>query len=1035
MPLFYNNPWTAWKVGDTNQILDNLLYWTQTASTEENTEEDIEELKKNYLTWWAKIDAAFSNDGEREWMFWVNYKSNSLTKSNPIWFMLSPATWLLSKSLWWTSDSISNRWSDEKTKKAAENAEVNANLAWDEELANVENTLWQWVNSWLSTEETMLEKEAIENKMNDEWWRTNDLKIWWKSLPANMEIMNNNYKGATPMIDNLFDYDTDRNSYNQKLQTVVAAKKALEDWLITQKDYEEYYNDLKTFIDPYLSKSSVWKAVSDSFWWVDWTLEDLISTWMKNIKLEWELDDIDPSRIYWREWSQVRIADWQKKIMQAVTDSLNKTKNSTYDKQIYNSLYSIWSNRLMRYNNSINYVWTIMRDIVARAWWDPTKIEGRDKEIYSECMRILWVYDKFVENLTNLLAYVPNLKDPNTWKIVMPDIINWKTLHEWLFDGLEDVLYKDSDFAYTLSNHNNISDIDVLENMVQSLSYDYNYAHPIRNWYKTIFPWTAAQYWLWTVVWWQLTEWEQELLWSVWTTAYNTVASEASEINYAYLNQDFTDLVTVNTHDSTSARTVQRWAANAFEYLPEIWWALWEVFLGGWVTQAAKATNLMKVLRSQWLRRTLSQAMRYAWNTNTTKVPWIWRNFKNTLKNIPKVADSIVKEWWVNVIKGWKVVKEWLDDVTSMQRLSNNLLYDLWMIEWWMDAYFDSRFADADLEQGSDISFIWSLWWTLAWTYLPWLYRTWLFSDAELISKEIANSLYKRLWMKTEDIESAIKSWWEWWAYNLMKLSENSKYNPLDSMAKAQYWLNSSKLASLEQLQSMWWMMSDVVNAFTDVYRSLNPAAKEMTDDVVKNMMWQYMEQIFWADSQMARRIWQLVADKRANPADIYKYTLRLRWNAWIWPWRSSISLVDNAKNKFVNFYNEELDLLPSFQQWWFSRWLSEWFTSKELKELKDSWYSWADLSNFKENKDWRYLFTSEWLDNASKDIDSMSMDVPIISKVTDSSQTFDKLMRNNNLKKISDETLTEITASWAYDTVANALWELDWLCNLNKVW
>lgn len=1029
--VIYRTYWDdVWKAVDSNQALEGLLFWTDAGAQEDNNENDMEELKKNYLTW-AWINAAFPNNWNRESFFWTEYDGNSpITPSSFAWLIISPTLW----GIWKRMDYTSGAFDKEKEEKAKENAEINSNLSWDVELSNIENTLWWWTVSWLTTEQTMLDKEAINNKVNwEERWWTDDLKTWWKSIPANREIDSKRTQWATPMVESLFDYTADKSTYDTKLQTAIMAKKALDSWQITQKDYDEYYNDLKTYVETTLWNKKLFSSTAESFWWVDWMINDLIKTWTDISDLEWELDEIDPSRLYWKEWSQIRIADWTKKIMESVTDSLRQTKNSTYDKQIYNALYSVGANRLSRYNNSINYVWTVMRDIVARAWWDPTKIEGKDKEIYADCMRALTVYDKFVDNLTKLLSYVPKLKDPTTWKLVLPDVIDWKTVHDWLFDWLDDILYKDSDFWYITSDHKNVSDIDVLENMTQSISFDYNYAHPLENWYKTIFPWTAAQYTVWTVVWWQLTEWEQEILWWLWTIAYNTVASEASEINYSYLNQDFTDFITVNTHDSTTARTVQKRAANTFEYLPEIWWAFLETMAWWWLGKAAKATNVMKVLRTEWARRLLSQSMRYAWNRNTTKVPWIWNNFKNTLKNIPKVADDIVKNWWVDVIRWWEVVRESLDGVTDLQRLANNLIYDLWLIEWGMDAYFDSRFADADLEQGSDISFLWSLWWTLAWTYLPWLYRTWLFRDVDLIEKEIINSI--SWWKKVGEVEAAIKNRWEWWAYNLMKLSESSKYNPLDAMAKAQYWLNSSKLASLEQIESMWGMMNDVIDAFTDVYRSLNPAAKKMTDDAVKHMMWLYMEQIFWADSQMARRIWNLVADKRTNPADIYKYTLRLRWTAWIWPWRSSISLIDNAKNKFVNYYNEDLDLLPSFQQWWFSRWLSEWFTSKELKELRDAWYSWATEENFKTNKDWRYLFTSDWIEKASKDIDTMSMDVQRASKVTDSSESFDKLMRNNNLKKISDETLTAITQSWAYDTVSNALWSLDWLCNLKNVW
>jgi hypothetical protein len=199
--------------------------------------------------------------------------------------------------------------------------------------------------------------------------------------------------------------------------------------------------------------------------------------------------------------------------------------------------------------------------------------------------------------------------------------------------------------------------------------------------------------------------------------------------------------------------------------------------------------------------------------------------------------------------------------------------------------------------------------------------------------------------------------------------------------------------------------------------------------------MWQYVNQIFWANTQLSNKIWQLIADERANPADIFKYVLRLRWDVQLAWWRSSIKLADWTRNRFVNFYDEKLDTLSPFRQNWFSKALEEWFTEKDLKYLKDNWYEWAEKWNFKKNKDWRYIFTTEWLDKASKDIDSTALDVPVIARASDDAETFDKLMRNSSIKEISDETLDDIKHSWAYDLVSEALWSLSWLCNVWKVW
>jgi len=1040
--------WTAWKVWDNNGwVLDSILWLGSLFDQWLEDEENAEKRKENFLSWWAIDPILWIGSGNRVWTFWNIYNDSAfLNTLKEMWL-----SWDVKKDDWFANriaDLYFGAVNAEKNRKAAENEQINAQLSWDVRKTPIENLLWTGDVSWLTTEETFLDKRLIDkenweddgdsrlwslwyfvnpilttalwaNKKAQEGadWIKHESDYWMPTFDSAVHWMNN----PLWLLSTAFDNETDKYSFNWMVATLAEAKNALSRWEITQADYDKIYNAAVTDITPYYNKK-FW--VNDNMrraWWLTHYLDNAIDWQIKNADIEDRLDDAYPERVFEREWDQVRIADAQKKFMSAFVESLNKTKDSTYDKQLYDRVYAVWTNNVQRWNNSMNYAGTIARSIIARYWWDLNKISWKDKEIYQDILREYEVYDKFVDNFTKLLAKIPQFKDPVTWKVNMPDVIDWKTPREWMFDWVEEMLYKDSDWAHTSFDHKHISPIDVLENMTQSISYDYIMAHPWENWYKI--PWEIWQYWIWTVYWWDASEIAQELLWMPQTVVYNWVSNKQSDLSRAWQDQDMTDMVTVNSH--FWPWNIQRWVAWTMEYLPEIEWAVAEWIWWNWIWDTVRATKTMRVLRSQWLRRTISQAMRYAWWNKSTKLPSVWERYKNVLKNIPKVVDDIIKEWWVKVIKWWKVVTESLDDVKATQRLINNLLYDLWTIEVPMDLYFDARYADADLEQGSDVSFIWSLWWHLLWTYLPWLYRTWLFKDAKLIYRAF----------RWTDVWDALKQWWEWWwAFNLMKLTENSKYNPLDAMAKAEFWLNNSRLASFQELQQMNWIMNDIVDSFTEVYKSLKPWLKNITDESVKHMIWQYLSQIFWADSQMSRRIWQLVADKRANPADIYKYVLWLRWTANIWPWRSAIAIADNTAGKFVNFYDEALDTMPIFREWWFSRALREWFTRRELKYLKEHWKEWAVLDNFKKNKDWRYIFTTEWLEKASKDIDAMEMDIPFVSKITEDAESFDKLMKNSNMKNISNETLEAIKQSWAYDTLANALWSISWLCNLDWV-
>ena len=1030
MPIVWWNPGTAWKVADNSKITPEDVV----KDIDEEEEEEEEEAADgswfltgiNYKTipmgWWKRLGA-----------FWIerpNVDISWLTE-----FLSNPTMSLLTRWLWRARD-ITNLKREEKAK---ENIKTNLSLSWDirSDEDVIDNIYWTWVDTSTSTQSTFLPEWLISEKVKENkereswswaiWWFFSDLWTFFSKVPAWWWEFTNNIDDKRWWLMELYEYQDEKTALQQTISQLAEIKKQVDEKNVSIEDYNKAYNEILDYIG-----WDIEKRTTDQYWnvhvtkaQVDDALRKAVEQQIKDNEYEEELDTLDPSRIIERKASNIRLQQWIAKVMTAWVEWINSTKSSVYDKQLNDSMYATASNHISRMNNSINYVGSIMRELVAKAWWDPNNLTGDDKTLYYEALRILEVYDKFIDNMAKLYWRIPYLKDPVTGKIVMPEMIDWKSLHDWMFDWMDKLLYKDSDWWNVLIDHKHISDIDVLENMTQALSYDY----VMQNKWLFKRTWEIWQYAVGTIWWWYLTEIEQRYIGKPTWFIYNTVAWEASELNTEYMDQDFSELVTLNTHDTATFRTLQKFAAQNAEYLPELVWWIWEAFAWWWLADAARWTKTMRVIQSEWLRRILSRAFNYAWDLKKwDKLPTLWQKTKNIINNIPKVADDLMTKWKSKIITSdWKIRNKKIEDIGKWGRFFNNLKYDIWTIWWPLDMLFDARYADADLEQGSDTSFIWSIWGTVLWTYLPWVYKTWLFWQAS----EAVNNAIRRVM----DKPIVKKSWWQWWVFDLLDLSSKHKNNPLNNMAKAQFWLNSSKLANFEELASMNDMLREVSDAFTKTYRNLNPAAQKLTDDVVKQIMWQYVNQIFWANTQLSNKIWQLIADERANPADIFKYVLRLRWDVQIAWWRSSIKLADWTRNRFVNFYDEKLDTLSPFRQNWFSKALEEWFTEKDLKYLKDNWYEWADKWNFKKNKDWRYIFTTEWLDKASKDIDSTALDVPVIARASDDAETFDKLMRNSSIKEISDETLDDIKHSWAYDLVSEALWSLSWLCNVWKVW
>lgn len=818
-------------------------------------------------------------------------------------------------------------------------------------------SIWDWISNW----DPVNDVKAYSNLAWAMW-------NWWESRWSTMmewDIVN--------------DYELD-------IQWAVQVYNAVREWQLPQQYYDNY---LEEFYDKYDSYLNAW---IEETWFS--TKSDRLNT-MKS-----DINDAIASNNYLRkaydlkpEWraeeeeSTKQINTAVSLAMEKISDAVKYSNLGTNAQEYINDSYAVlqdWNSRAVRAMasarrtkaNLLKYYWTS----------DTTQYSEEDRKTMEDISRAELAYKAFSNNLWDRIASYVKYADPVTWKIIIPDLVDWVNMHDAEFKWT-DFLTNGDYWESLLLWKNNASAIDVLSTMSANIAFEYEMEH----WNLLTKGWIWLQRWL-RPVWELVSEASQQTLWNAWLWVYNVTSALVNwnnwwnywRISFDALNEDNTLLSTLNTNNSQTWRLLQNYVAKFMEYTPEVVWNTIDTF---WL---ASIPNKIR---------------------NATK-------FRVLLNN----PVWWIKNWWkLEAVWRWELVWEWLQNLTASQRFWRFVASDAVPEIVW-DQVIDATLSSADTDFGSNTSMVFSLWGTALWTVLVKMWEAWLFQ----MWKNGINML-KEAWQ-----DAVIKtSWLDWTTYNMLNILDDEN---IDNLVKLQFNLSSGQLATWEELRRFSKDFKVVSNTVKAALWTLNWAQQREITTAVKEKLWAQLKnlinQAYWADSQFSRRITQLIKDDRTNPADVFKYALGINGSVEIWWRKSRISLADSS-DVFVHWYNERLDVIPWISSTWFWKKLREWFTGDDLKNLSEAWVDWAKNRskswNFKKNND-RYYFTKQWLDNAN-DIRTSSLDVAILAKSTESAEEFDTMMRTAEIKKISDKTLQDIKDSWAYDTLADALSELEWLC------
>ncbi len=967
----------------TSSTIDYLTWWL---SEEKDDEENV--VKNDILSWWWSMldpnSIAPSSTNQNKQSAITVWNNKSITEQ------ITPFIAPIPTALWemWKIGVDTN----------VSTEDVDNEVYWPRAPIKIKPKEIEWVdennNFWeIKTSQEFInkqeeEEEAPTHKSNDLLWAMWEDFSWWTKKFFNWDYpwMQEAKLFAYNQIATAAEYtdmnEEDKNAYLNDIWQAAQIKIAIDEWKIKPEEYDDVVKDIVIHHKP--------------IWWAEWgnsfddMVESDIDTYVSIVKAQTKLNKLDPSLQAEQSESNKQINTATSVSMEKLMPAIMKSNLWTNSQEFVNDAYTVFNDQYTRWVNAMSPIRRVKWKLVAQYWTDDVyQYSEKDRAIMAYVQKAEQAFQAFVNNYWDRVSQYPQFADKATGKLIVPDVIDWVDMHDAVFKWVNFLVTEDYWWADWLWE-SNASAQDVLSAMASNIATMYALEH----WNLLDAWWTYTQASL-RPIWVVTQEIAQQSVWRLWLWLYNTAAGIVNinnwwnywYISFDALNQDATLNSVLNTNNSATWRLLQKYMANFMEYTPEVAWEAYNVFKLAWLPNKVRNASKFRALLNRplwWIRNLWKLWALWRWE----KVAWEW------LQNLSK--------WW----RFWRYVAS--DAIPELA---------------W-DQIIDASLSSADSDFGSDASMVFSLWWTALWTLSIKMYEAWLFQMwknwLNMLKEMVQDWVVKTTWM-------------DWTVWKVLDTLSNEN---LDALVKATYNLNSHQLATREELKSFtndFKVVSDTVKAAFNV---LTPQQKEAITRATKWKMWDALNnlinQVYGADSQFANRIRQIIADDRTNPADIFKYALWVRWTVEIWWWKSQISLVDNTR-MYVHWYNERLDTILS--NTWFWTKLREWLTEDDLKALSENWVDWAKNWstnwNFKKVGD-KYFFTKKWIDNAN-DIRTSSLDVVLLSKVSESAEEFDTLMKNSNIKKISNKTLQDIKDSGAYDTLADALAELERLCKISS--
>lgn len=721
---------------------------------------------------------------------------------------------------------------------------------------------------------------------------------------------------------------------------------------------------------------------------------DYVQLWVENQKIrsdiyssKWITGDEDEDVIdlspeafgNWKAWYQNVAFAWIVDLLDDQIWSINANARN----EAMLSIYSV-------VDDQANRIWQRVQPVYAAEQVVLAKPESERTEWEKELLEIAWLFRKMERAAamwlndwaTQEIKYWTNSK----WEITESlEVFDWnKTLSDVLTSEVKRLSWRDWNPRDSV--------LDVFGEMANDALYAY---HRGKGWWGTK-AWRRTQHWLEWVWNWLWEEWQQiaRRVWELnslvyyaatplfggWWTLRDKLSADSREglaPTSTYLDQDFTWGRLIETDDWNIKRTIKKYLLQTAEYAPEA--------IGNIAPDIAI-----------WLA-----------------TEWVW--FVWALRNIPKVRTVLKDAKWLSAL--WKLrasqtALRWMRWFEGLSKWWNTAieLADRALTQGIIDQAMDAQRSAFDTEAYSWLSQSLSILGTFGMNILP-----------ELVKGDVLS----KSWVKkfASLFNGSTSSWSIWDLAEYIDSSPQAAENIAQALHKNinDIWLDDLRVYAKN--------FSEISAAAEQAYKLLPLEWKEAANRWTKQLMYNYINQTFGSNSEVAKTVRLILNNGSTNPADIIKYLGKIPWDVSFWPYVSNIKFKHWTTADVVTKgkgYDVKLDSLA----WWFDSKIVNWFTQADIDEIsKLTWYS--DVAQNK-NKLFDYVWDRYYLKEDAlsrfglKAENSTLATLWITLKDAENTrELFREKMKDLTWKKISDDTIDKIADSGAYDEIVQKIKEV----------
>lgn len=722
--------------------------------------------------------------------------------------------------------------------------------------------------------------------------------------------------------------------------------------------------------------------------------QDFVAMYMRNSQTKQELWII--ANEYNPDIEELTIESWKQSEWMWSTLDLAMKNMDNYLKPVKDLNPDSARNFLMELRSEVlpNQLWRWYAH-VAQLYNAEEEILSRDRSTWTsndiatlEYAKQAHQLDKqYANNLNELARQILLYWTDANWDIVNTPTVfeNWETLNDVLTKWFEEITWE--------KHWQHKSPIDLIQDLSNEAMFIYK--DDKTKWLRRV--WNAVEYWL-TPVWEVLSEAWQTIPFVVWNILeWITLWQLWGEVTANYLDQDASIFRMLETDDWNIKRTIKKYSLVFSEYTPEVIWntvphvllapLTWWWSIGTVVRHIKDVKTAVKVAKAAKWASFLNKVRavnRLAKWTKTLEELWLsaWKyaEIMNAAKNVTGKSNQVLK--------------------TAAQYLDRAITdFSLWQ-------FMDWQLSEFDTEAYSDASFLMSVVWSWIFDIFPNLARL---------------TTGKALWVFWDSV------------YNVARYIDSSSdaaKNIANLMRKWTWEL------TVEDLKQFVWDFSAIENAAKQAYEQLTPDEKKAIWALTKQLTYSYIDQTFWANSTMWKRVRQILSNENANIADVIKYMTRVPWLVEVWPYVSTIRLKNwTQAHVLVEKGTEYKPVLDSIVDWWFESKVKNWFSQWDLNKLsstteysnieRDKW----KLFNAIETESWtKYYLNEKWLSHFWLKAESLTLESLWVT-LAEAENTREAL---NKLKwidwiNLSESTIDNISNTWWYNEITSKVKEVLW--------